>query len=105
MTWPCCATPSTTTQRMMAIFETTRHDVTAFLTSITENMGPEGRWLHLGMTSSDMLDTAQALQMVEAGSLLMQDVDEAIETLEAQALEAQGTPSAWAEPMVYTPSR
>lgn len=78
-------------QRMMAIFETTRHDVTAFLTSITENMGPEGRWLHLGMTSSDMLDTAQALQMVEAGSLLMQDVDEAIETLEAQALEHKDT--------------
>ena len=42
---------------MMKIFETTRHDVTAFLSSITESLGPEGRWLHLGLTSSDMLDT------------------------------------------------
>ena len=47
-------------QRMMEIFDTTRHDVTAFLRSITETLGPEGRWLHLGMTSSDMLDTGQA---------------------------------------------
>ena len=78
-------------QRMMAIFETTRHDVTAFLTSITENMGPEGRWLHLGMTSSDMLDTAQGLQLVEAGELLLQDVDEAIEALEKQAIEHKDT--------------
>ncbi|HZA22277.1 MAG TPA: adenylosuccinate lyase, partial [Dehalococcoidia bacterium] len=78
-------------QRMMEIFETTRHDVTAFLTSITEGIGPEGRWLHLGMTSSDMLDTAQALQMVEAGQLLLQDLDEAIQTLEVQAVKYKDT--------------
>jgi adenylosuccinate lyase len=78
-------------QRMMEIFETTRHDVTAFLTSITESIGPEGRWLHLGMTSSDMLDTAQALQLVEAGELLLQDLDEAIQALEAQAVKHKDT--------------
>ena len=78
-------------QRMMDIFETTRHDVTAFLTSITEQIGPEGRWLHLGMTSSDMLDTAQALQMVEAGNLLSQDLDEAIEVCAAQAVAYKDT--------------
>ena len=78
-------------QRMMEIFETTRHDVTAFLTSITEQIGPEGRWLHLGMTSSDMLDTAQALQMVEAGNLLFQDLDEAIEVCAAQAVAYKDT--------------
>jgi adenylosuccinate lyase len=78
-------------QRMMEIFETTRHDVTAFLTSITEGIGPEGRWLHLGMTSSDMLDTAQALQMVEAGQLLLQDLDEAIQALEVQAVKYKDT--------------
>jgi adenylosuccinate lyase len=78
-------------QRMMEIFETTRHDVTAFLTSITENIGPEGRWLHLGMTSSDMLDTAQALQLIEAGELLLQDLDEAILAVEAQALRHKDT--------------
>ena len=78
-------------KRMMEIFETTRHDVTAFLTSITEQIGPEGRWLHLGMTSSDMLDTAQALQMVEAGNLLSQDLDEAIEVCAAQAVAYKDT--------------
>ena len=74
--------------RMMEIFETTRHDVTAFLTSVTENLGPEGRWLHLGMTSSDMLDTAQALQLVEAGGLLLQDLDQAIQVLGEQAVSS-----------------
>ena len=78
-------------QRMMEIFETTRHDVTAFLTSITENLGPEGRWLHLGMTSSDMLDTAQALQLVEAGDLLLQDLDQAIQVLGEQAVKYKDT--------------
>jgi adenylosuccinate lyase len=78
-------------QRMMEIFETTRHDVTAFLTSITENIGPEGRWLHLGMTSSDMLDTAQALQLMEAGELLLQGLDEAIVVLETQAVQYKDT--------------
>jgi adenylosuccinate lyase len=76
---------------MMEIFETTRHDVTAFLTSITEGIGPEGRWLHLGMTSSDMLDSAQALQMVEAGQLLLQDLDQAIQALEVQAVKYKDT--------------
>ena len=52
--------------RMMELFETTRHDVTAFISSITESMGPEGRWLHLGMTSNDMLDTGLNLQLIEA---------------------------------------
>ena len=78
-------------QRMMEIFETTRHDVTAFLTSITEGIGAEGRWLHLGMTSSDMLDTAQSLQMVEAGDLLRQDLEEAIGAVEKQAVAYKDT--------------
>ena len=77
--------------RMMEIFETTRHDVTAFLTSITENLGPEGRWLHLGMTSNDMLDTAQAMQMVQAGELLIGEVDKAIEALAEQAIKHKDT--------------
>ena len=78
-------------RRMMELFETTRHDVTAFLTSITEGIGPEGRWLHLGMTSSDMLDTAQSLQMVEAGLLLQQELSVAVETLEQQAVAYKDT--------------
>ncbi len=78
-------------RRMTEIFETTRHDVTAFLSSITENMGPEGRWLHLGLTSSDMLDTAQALQLSEAGDLLLQGLDEAIRLLREQAVNHKDT--------------
>ena len=78
-------------RRMLEIFETTRHDVTAFLTSITEEIGPEGRWLHLGMTSSDMLDTAQSLQLVEAGELIKQELQNAIAVLEKQALKYKDT--------------
>ena len=78
-------------QRMMELFETTRHDVTAFLSSITEGIGPEGRWLHLGMTSSDMLDTAQSLQLVEAGQLLQQELAQAIEVVERQAVVYKDT--------------
>ncbi|MDP6550379.1 MAG: adenylosuccinate lyase [Dehalococcoidia bacterium] len=78
-------------ERMMEIFETTRHDVTAFLTSITEGIGPEGRWLHLGLTSSDMLDTAQGLQMVEAGELLLGELDGALQALHGQALKHKDT--------------
>ena len=78
-------------QRMMEIFETTRHDVTAFLRSITETRGPEGRWLHLGMTSSDMLDTGQALQLVAAGDLLLKEIDAAIEVVGEQAVKHKDT--------------
>ena len=78
-------------QRMMEIFETTRHDVTAFLTSVTETLGPEGRWLHLGLTSSDMLDTALALQLGEAGALLMEDMDQALAALKGQAIKHKDT--------------
>ena len=78
-------------QRMLEIFETTRHDVTAFLTSITEGLGTEGRWLHLGLTSSDLLDTALGLQLTEAGALLLQDIDEAIQALQTQAIKHKDT--------------
>jgi adenylosuccinate lyase len=78
-------------RRMMELFEVTRHDVTAFLSSITEGIGPEGRWLHLGMTSSDMLDTAQSLQLVEASQLLRQELTQAIEAVEEQAVAHKDT--------------
>lgn len=77
--------------RMAEIFETTRHDVTAFLTSITERLGPEGRWLHLGLTSSDVMDTALGLQLTEAGGLLLQDLEDALEALKGQALRHKDT--------------
>ena len=77
--------------RMMEIFETTRHDVTAFLTSITESMGSEGRWLHLGLTSSDMLDTGLGLQLTEAGALLQVELDRAIAALGEKAVQYKNT--------------
>ncbi|MCH8989625.1 MAG: adenylosuccinate lyase [Chloroflexi bacterium] len=77
--------------RMMEIYETTRHDVTAFLTSITESLGPEGRWLHLGLTSSDMLDTGLDLQLVEAGALLQTELDRAIAALGEKAVQHKDT--------------
>ena len=94
-------------QRMMEIFETTRHDVTAFLRSITETLGPEGRWLHLGMTSSDMLDTGQALQLVAAADLLLREIDAAIAAVGQQAvlhkdtLMMGRTHGVHAEPMTF----
>ena len=78
-------------ERMLAIFATTRHDVTAFLRSITETLGPEGRWLHYGMTSSDMLDTGQALQLVAAGDLILAEIDAAIAAVREQAIRHKDT--------------
>ena len=78
-------------QRMDEIFQTTRHDVTAFISSITESMGPEGRWLHLGLTSNDMLDTGLDLQIGEAGELLLRELDQAIAALREQSLKHKDT--------------
>ena len=77
--------------RMMEILEVVRHETNAFLSSVTEGLGPEGRWLHLGLTSSDKLDTALGLQLGQAGELLLEDMDEAIEALESQAVKHKDT--------------
>lgn len=77
--------------RMMEILDVTKHDVTAFLQSITESIGNEGRWLHLGMTSSDMLDTALAIQLKQAGELIQRDLDKAIESVTKQAILHKNT--------------
>ncbi|MCH2505191.1 MAG: adenylosuccinate lyase [Dehalococcoidia bacterium] len=77
--------------RMMEILAVVRHETNAFLSSVTEGLGPEGRWLHLGLTSSDKLDTALGLQLGEAGAILLQDMDDAIAALETQAVEHKDT--------------
>ncbi len=61
--------------RVAEIEETTQHDVIAFTTAVAEIVGPSARWLHFGMTSSDVIDTAHALQMREACDLLLADLD------------------------------
>ena len=79
-------------QRMEEIFQKTRHDVTAFLRSVTEGLGPEGRWIHLGLTSSDVIDTALSLQLVEAGEILTEDIDGLAGALREVALVHRDTP-------------
>ena len=79
-------------QRMMEVFERTRHDVTAFLTAVTDGLGEEGRWLHLGLTSSDVMDTALSLQLVEAGGILGREVDDLRQALRDAAVEHRDTP-------------
>lgn len=61
--------------RILQLEETLKHDVIAFLTNVNEHVGPEGRYIHLGMTSSDLLDTALAVQMQQAGSLLLEKLE------------------------------
>ncbi len=65
-------------QRMQEIEQETHHDVISFLRSIQEQLGPEGRFIHLGLTSSDVLDTGLAAQLKEAGELLTTSCDDSI---------------------------
>jgi adenylosuccinate lyase len=71
----------------------TKHDVIAFLTWAGEKLGPEKRWLHQGMTSSDVLDTALAVQLKQAADLLIADVDALLEVLKRRAFEHKLTPT------------
>ena len=73
--------------RIDAIEREVRHDVIAFLTNVAESVGPEARWLHYGMTSSDVLDTALALQLRDAGRLLQSGVERVMLALQRRALE------------------
>ena len=75
-----------------AIEAVTKHDVIAFLTWAGEKLGPERRWLHQGMTSSDVLDTALAVQLKQAAELLIADLDALLEVLKRRALRAQTHP-------------
>jgi adenylosuccinate lyase len=71
----------------------TKHDVIAFLTWVGEKLGPERRWLHQGMTSSDVLDTALAVQLKQAADLLIKDIDELLAVLKRRAFEHKLTPT------------
>ena len=73
--------------RIDEIERTVKHDVIAFLTNVNENIGEPGRNLHKGMTSSDVLDTALAVQLKEAGGLLLSELDGALVALRARAEE------------------
>ncbi|MEE9400286.1 MAG: lyase family protein, partial [Dehalococcoidales bacterium] len=79
-------------KRMEEILDETHHDMTAFLGSVSESLGEESRFIHLGLTSSDVIDTALSLQMVEAAEILTGDVKELISTLARRAMEHKYTP-------------
>jgi adenylosuccinate lyase len=93
--------------RIEAIEQVTQHDVIAFTTAVAEHVGPSARWLHFGMTSSDVIDTAQALQMREACDLVLAALAGLSEAIRDRAFEHRLTPmigrthGVHAEPMTF----
>jgi adenylosuccinate lyase len=80
-------------ERIDEIERETHHDVIAFLTNLAEHIGPEARFLHQGMTSSDVLDTCLAVQLKEAADLLLADLDGLLAVLKRRAVEHKYTPT------------
>jgi adenylosuccinate lyase len=80
-------------KRVDAIERETRHDVIAFLTALAEKVGPEARFVHQGMTSSDVLDTCFAIQLKEASDILLADLDRLLAALKKRAFQYKLTPS------------
>ncbi|HEY5504493.1 MAG TPA: lyase family protein, partial [Sedimentisphaerales bacterium] len=81
-------------KRMDEILKETHHDVTAFLNTVAESLGEESRYIHLGMTSSDVMDTALSLQLIEASDILAADIKEFISELAGLAIKYKNTPMA-----------
>jgi adenylosuccinate lyase len=80
-----------TPERVAEIEERTQHDLAAFVDAVAEQVGSDGRWLHYGLTSSDVLDTATALQVREAGGLLLVQLERALEAVVRRAEEHRET--------------
>jgi len=78
-------------KRISNIEDKVKHDVIAFLTSITEKAGKEARYLHKGMTSSDVLDTCFNLQLKQSGEILLKDIDELLKSIKKQAIKHKFT--------------
>src|SRR5919205_2529627 len=93
--------------RIDEIEQTTQHDVIAFTTAVAEHVGPSARWLHFGMTSSDVIDTAQALQMRESCDVILKLLDGLMDAVRTRAEEHRRTPMIGrphgvpAEPMTF----
>src|ERR1700726_18045 len=93
--------------RIDEIEKITRHDVVAFLTYLAEFIGPEARFVHQGMTSSDVLDTCLAVQLTRASDILLADIDDLLAVLKRRAFEPKLTPAIGrshgihAEPMTF----
>jgi adenylosuccinate lyase len=80
-----------TPERVAEIEQTTDHDLAAFVDAVSEQVGSEGRWFHYGLTSSDVVDTALALQIRDAGSLILRGIDAALAAVVRLAEEHRGT--------------
>ncbi|HVY13360.1 MAG TPA: adenylosuccinate lyase, partial [Alphaproteobacteria bacterium] len=78
-------------ERIDEIEKETRHDVLAFLTNLAESIGPDARFVHQGMTSSDVLDTTLAFQLKQASEILLKDLDALLDALKTRALEHKNT--------------
>jgi len=79
-------------ERIDEIEKETHHDVVAFIRNMSENIGPEGRYIHLGLTSSDVLDTALGVQLKETTDVLVEDIDMLLSSLASQARMYKHTP-------------
>ncbi len=79
-------------KRMDEILKVTHHDVTAFLNTVAESIGEESRYIHMGMTSSDVMDTALSLQLVEAADILLEDIRLLITVIADKAIKYKYTP-------------
>jgi adenylosuccinate lyase len=79
--------------RIDEIEKTVKHDVIAFLTNVNENVGPEGRYLHWGLTSSDVLDTCFSVQLQQSADILLKDMDACLEAIKKRAFEHKKTPT------------
>jgi adenylosuccinate lyase len=96
-----------TIARIEEIEKVTQHDVIAFTTAVAEHVGPSARWLHFGLTSSDVIDTAQAIQMREACDLVLAGVEGLMQAVRTRAAEHRRTPmigrthGVHAEPMTF----
>ena len=80
-----------TPQRVAEIELITDHDTAAFVDAVSEQLGPEGRWVHYGLTSSDVVDTALSLQIQDAGKVLLAGLDRAL----AVVIRRRGAPPQW----------
>jgi adenylosuccinate lyase len=94
-------------KRIDEIEKVVKHDVIAFLTSVAQNLGPESRFIHKGLTSSDILDTALALLMREASDIIIRDIKALMDVIKKQAFKYKDTPmigrshGVHAEPMTF----
>jgi len=94
-------------ERILEIENEVHHDVIAFLTAVNERVGPLGRYIHFGLTSSDIVDTAMSLQLKSSGEILLKDIDALLAALKGKAIEYKNTPcmgrshGVHAEPMTF----